>query len=461
MFGAGVLITIIAIVGGLTFNKLEDLDKKVDQLSAINAISDAKLPEGENTAAADPELGEEESNSQIARLGSGADRSAAGHTQHAQNSAVHGDNAGAETQYSSPLHAQSARTQGNEHIAASQPKALNAENALVQSVENANTDLTNNASDKNPAAIELRHAVNADALSFGSEALVLTPVQISPFELEQRIGHVSQVAVPELIRQDKPGQMSVYALAGHTFSSFRMVNVGTPVFSLTGYDKSYSGVHAGLGMNYSLTRRLRLDVNVMMSELQNRSTYRDKMQYHKANETTDINGQLIYREQMQMESPIGQFVNEAQFSLDGKEIAEESEMDNYTSIKQDFTVAVLQAGLDYLFLQRGRVSAFLGGGMGVNYFFGLDQCMNTRLSFEGSKLMDASYDMKPGSNSNATYLSLYGRAGVEYRLGARLVMRLQGHYDRSLGSIRHPGSDSDVKTYLNSFRTSLVVGYSF
>jgi hypothetical protein len=450
--GSGLAIAIIAFISVLAFNKLEQIDKNVDQLSALNEA----IPKSEPS----PLESDLESAETPTESAENAVRSV-------RAEATESDIKPAEivNQTTARLSQGSARNGAIAESGIRQEKSTQY-HAVLPRANTASTDIgvtTTKMDQLLVAAIDTGRTAQVQPAETAEVATndipMLKAIPLQPLEIQQ--SHNVSIGSPQLNTPAKTSNLSAHLFAGHSLSSFRMMQNASPDFTLTGYDKSYSGYHLGLGLDYSVRKRLHLDVALAVSKLRNQSVYEETMAYHKANEMTDINGQLIYRAQIMMESPIGQFAGDADFALDGMSIADKAPMDNITSITQHFTVVGVTAGMNYMLFEQGRVRAYAGAGLGINYFFGLDQRMNTKLFLSGANLMDATYTMSAPSGTNAIFLSAYGSVRVQYSISKRLSLGLNLGYDRALNSVRHAQSGSDVKTYLNSFKSGLAVGYTF
>ncbi|MEO5905884.1 MAG: hypothetical protein ABIQ11_04120 [Saprospiraceae bacterium] len=263
------------------------------------------------------------------------------------------------------------------------------------------------------------------------------------------------------LNENENDRLSSYLIIGYSLSSFKMSGTGNLDYSLTGYDRHYSGFHAGLGLNYGLTRSLSLELNTTVNFLKNQSVYEETMSYDKGNETMDITGQVHYRSRITMESPIGEFFNDALFSLGGNQINQDDDIDNVTAIDQRLQIINLSTGSNYMLMKKRRFSLFIGGGLGVSYLFGLDQNMNTKLFFHDVKMMDDSYQLPRQLNSNVVFMTAFGKIGIQYALNEKFYFHLNGGIENSLNSIRSSLSSFNVKTYLRSYKANMLIGYKF
>lgn len=322
--------------------------------------------------------------------------------------------------------------------------------------------VSNNTAKKFATANGILKEVNTTLLLIAENravvALAILPMSLFTIENTELEQVAEQVIKP---KENVSKSIIGYIISGQNFSSFDMVLDPPTDYSLIDYDKSYAGYYVGGGVNIPVSKKLFLDVQTSYGVLKNESVYQDKLSYSTANETTDVTGDVIYRSNISMESPLGQFNSEAKFSKNGQDIADSEQLDNITSIEQRFQLVNLTIGLNYTILKKGRMSLYAGGDLGSNYLFGLDQAMNTKLYYGSAEMMDNSYKVDNKSSYDGLTWTIGGKVGVRYVLSDKLHIDLQGGYERALNSLWRGQPANEIKTYLHKYSTGLSIGYSF
>lgn len=285
---------------------------------------------------------------------------------------------------------------------------------------------------------------------------------LSSFEISTTLPalRAPSIKLSDTNRKTKGASPQIYAYGGINFSSMRMSNVsGTK--ELTGYDSYCPGYQFGLGADFTIGKRWKLNTEIAYSGNKNVSNYRNQMPYDKNNEQVMPDGERFYSTSVKIESPMHEMSSSAEFDLGEEVISENDMLENITDIETRFNTIGVRLGVEYNLLNAGKFSISSGVGLGVRYLSCLEESTDMKIYHDGAMMMRENGEYGSMHDVNRVLGSAYGAINFEYSLSSGFYLIQRSMYEMGLNSIRKTTSASEVKTYMDSLRLSIGLAYRF
>ncbi len=260
----------------------------------------------------------------------------------------------------------------------------------------------------------------------------------------------------------RPSSTTVYLLAGRNASSLSMSSNQVLPDHLTKYDSWYYGYQLGFGMEQSISDKWTLNYAFRYQKVVNQSTFSSQTTY----DETDANnlgqndqGEEVYINHLDFESPIGGYSESLQFELMNASPSQGDDLENIANITNTFRIIQFGLGTDYSIYSKKKLRLFAGFGIGVNYVAEMQQNMALELYHNQQMLSSEGFKTSSKNQLSPYFASGYLGLGLSYSLKPKWVLGVRGNYETAFQSLRKVVGQAQVKTHLSTFRTSVSLGW--
>lgn len=262
--------------------------------------------------------------------------------------------------------------------------------------------------------------------------------------------------IKKLAKERDNSPISLFGFAGANFSSIHMTNMSDSKFSLTGYEEYCLGYQFGFGAEYQLKSRWSLNGNLSYTVAKNRSVYESDYKYDQNNEYTNNVGEVIYQDDIIIESPMHAMTENVSFKNSSSGPVHEEMMQTKVAFDQILHFANLNLGIDYTIHESDKTRISAGLGLRGQYLLSMKEDMDMQMYHDSHMMMEKTASHNSLENMNRALLAPYGKIGFDYKLNDRNSIKLTGNYYHPLTSIRQTDSEVDPSTYLKNIEFSVL-----
>ena len=265
--------------------------------------------------------------------------------------------------------------------------------------------------------------------------------------------------------KSKKRAIALYAFLDLNLNTLRMSGLESNEFSLTAYDNSYLGYNLGIGALQELNERFAINYSIAYNRVTNKSLYENEMMFDKNQLSYDMQGDMWYALDMEVETPTGSFTLREDVSMTNPSMEHNDMMNQSTDILQLFNFISIGVQPRVNVLTSSKFNLFAEAGMNANYLLHFCQNIDMKMYHDDDMMMaKAMIDDSNATLNTLNRLSMSASLGlgVEYKFGEHIFSSFKVGGSRSLSSIRqHTNSTDQVRTYIDNLGVSLTAGYKF
>jgi hypothetical protein len=275
------------------------------------------------------------------------------------------------------------------------------------------------------------------------------------------IAPVSETPMGAPSGKTRSGNFSLYGLTGINATTIKMTNTEGADFSLTGYERYYTDLFAGIGLTYPIKPTWGIDLQASYNRMHVQSLFEDEILYNASLETTDDQGKIHYDADYDVMTVIGRQSNHLSLLVNNNQIEDQDKMMNQTTIDNSFRTIGLSLGTFYTPISKERFTLSIGAGAQYNYVLDLQEEMETTIQHNNVLVFRASALVDPTEKANRNYWSWYANLRLGYQVSSRSGIQLDLGTAHSVSSIRKTSGPEDSATYVNNLRMALMMYYRF
>ncbi|MEO6131335.1 MAG: hypothetical protein ABIQ02_05775 [Saprospiraceae bacterium] len=228
---------------------------------------------------------------------------------------------------------------------------------------------------------------------------------------------------------------------------------------LTKYDhaQTSSGIQAFVLKN--LSDRWSLSFGLGYNQYKSKSEFVNTLYYDENNEIITVSGDHIYNADLEMTNPLGAHRSRTNIILD-QSMHQNDLITENMFIRQTFTVASIDLGMDYRLVRDKKFGLYTGAGIAYNVNMALKNEFDVTLSANG---FNHHYQevVNTLGGFRKTFASAYFKLAGEYQLHDRWSLFIETKFGQSIGSLRDSRPASGPRTFLNDLHLSIGAAYHF
>ena len=222
--------------------------------------------------------------------------------------------------------------------------------------------------------------------------------------------------------------------------------------TLTEYDKYYYGRGVSTQLSYDLNAHFYASLNLSYNEYRNSSLFEESALYSKSNEYSSTNGDVVYQDEMDIQTPFGSYMSEMNFDVSPNHVNENDLIQQVSRISQNFATLGASLNIGYKQNLSSKLEWFSEVGLGYNYLFNLSNEMQTQVIMDNQILCRMS-DISEGMPNLNRGFSFYNMAtGLNYHVKDNMDLNFGLSYLNSISSLREIPSSLDPSLDLNQFQ---------
>ncbi len=227
---------------------------------------------------------------------------------------------------------------------------------------------------------------------------------------------------------------------------------------VTDYEKSHSCYGAMVNFGYKVNTRWRLVADVSYNRYVSKSKSKYDFFYNEENVYTDQNGLEMYKANLPMMNPLGDY--DANLSFRVNNTMQQNELiKEKTQTRQMLDAVALNLGADYSLLKYSKFRFIIGAGFGVTAKVNLKNEFDISIYIDDKlkhNTLEVTNDMK---GVNPLVLNGYLKAGLDYMINDHLSIGIETVGLKSFTSLRNSWPNGGPKTYLNAFNSTVGMKY--
>jgi len=231
--------------------------------------------------------------------------------------------------------------------------------------------------------------------------------------------------------------------------------------TLTNYDRFYYGKGITSQLSYDISSHFYIALGLSYNDYSNSSVFQNQELYAKANEYSNTSGDFTYIDDMNIETPFGNYQTEMSFDVDPNQTSNDDIIERTSTISQNFKVLETALNIGYKTPLSNKFDWYVETGLNYNFLFGLENEMQTEVILNDElrcRMTDISEGM-PDLNSG--FFGVQVGTGIEYRLKGNVNLNFGLTHLKSLNSLRQINSTTDPSLDLTQFQIKLGSQYRF